>query len=284
MPHYEVIIHPKNSPMVMGDSFFVTSTDPQEAALAALKLGEKKYRISNWKDMEIKKIRTVPVIMAPPRPDYVIRAAPNPYRIMAAPGSQQTVPKPPENITIPKEGVDAIDALSASNEWAGIISEVSNMKSAAAGFGAVGAVFTGMEALNDLCRIGDCNQQLRSARSEDERKALRYEMFWTVAKLAKTAVCVAVPAAGFIDLYFNTMGMLYKQAQADASRREFERALQAAYERYGRERDALRSGDPLVFMQRLEVIKYLFGMPMAHIVELRRMLESQGAPKPLPVE
>ena len=167
---------------------------------------------------------------------------------------------------------DILEKLQVSNEFAGMIAQYKKLTKLAAKFGGLGKVLTVIDVSNDILTLAELIGQFSQTNDKEQKKKLVVDITLITVKLTRTAVTIAFPATGIVDLGLTVCTMGYKamMKSADAKAAESEEKWKDYIYAYEREKNALPSvRDGYYF----ELMLHARGVPMDDIMEIRRELQ-----------
>jgi len=182
----------------------------------------------------------------------------------ASSGSDTDVKAVAENI---------LNALSNSNEFAGLIAEVKNLEKLVSKLGGAGKVFTGASIAADLLKYYETFVKLSQTTDQNKKKELMIELLKICASLTKTTITIAFPPAGIIDAAISTICVIGEQVDKALEKKFQDKVMaetrKAMQEKYDKEGNALK---PNSQGYQFEVGLYTAGFPMPDILERRKAL------------
>jgi len=172
----------------------------------------------------------------------------------------------------------ALEKLSVSTEFSGLIAEINNLEKMVSKLGGIGKVLTGIDIANDLIKYYETAYKLATTTDKNKRKDLMWELALIAGKLTKTAVTIAFPPAGIVDAGISVVTMVYTQVQkvaeekSKAKARESKEFFDTLKANYGKEQNALKQDEQGYWY---ELNLYASGLSMALILEQRRNLKAK---------
>jgi hypothetical protein len=170
---------------------------------------------------------------------------------------------------------DILEKLQVSNEFAGMIAEFKKLNKIASKLGGLGKALTFIDVSNDMIKLSNLYVQYSDANDKNAKKKIMVDIVLLTAKLTKTAITIASPAAGLVDLGFSVACMGYTAVQKASTEKQREKAraarewMETISANYAKEKGALKPTDAGYYF---ELNLHASGVPMADILETRRDL------------
>ena len=257
---YEVVVLIKNARTAKADGtadekLIIDAPDQEKAKIKAIDQTAKKWK-KPVSDIQVLFVREMPAIRATPKTRGTVVADDSPKDVQEV-------------------AEDILEKLQVSNEFAGMISEFKKLNKLASKLGGLGKALTFIDVSNDMIKLGNLYIQYSDANDKNAKKKILVDILLVTAKLTKTAITIASPAAGLVDLGFSVAYMGYnaidkvateKQKEKARNAREWFETMQA---NYAKEKNALKPTDAGYLF---ELNLYASGIPMADILETRRDL------------
>ena len=257
---YEVVLLIKNARTAKADGtadekVIIDAPDQAKAKTKAIDQAAAKWK-KPVSDIQVLIVKEMPAIRATPKTRGTVVADDSPKDVQEV-------------------AEDILEKLQVSNEFAGMIAEFKKLNKLASKLGGFGKALTFIDVANDMIKLGNLYIDYSGTTDKNAKKKIMVDIVLITAKLTKTAITVAVPAAGLVDLGFTVVSMGYNAVQKVATEKQKEKArnarewMETISANYAKESSALKPTDAGYYF---ELNLHASGVPMADILETRRDL------------
>jgi hypothetical protein len=257
---YEVVLLIKNAGKVRADGnaddkLIIDAPDQAKAKTKAI-----DQAVAKWKrpvsDIQVVIVKEMPAFRQTPKSRGTVVESDSPKDVQEVAG-------------------DILEKLQVSNEFAGMIAEFKKLNKLASKLGGLGKALTYVDVANDLIKLCTLYSDYSQTNDNNAKKKILVDIVLLTAKLTKTAITIAVPATGLVDLGFSVACMGYNAIQKVATDKQKEKArnarewMETISANYAKEKGALKPTDAGYYF---ELNLHASGVPMADILETRRDL------------